>query len=156
PDSGRNPRPPARAARERDHRARGEGRDADDRRALRHLEGGARRVLRLRGRRSRRRDRARLAGPGRPPRRRDRDSPERDLLVTTLEQVFRDEWGRVLASLIGFLGDFDLAEEAAQEAFAIAAQRWPGAGLSLLHVACTAGIACKSVRESRLCTVDAG
>jgi RNA polymerase sigma-70 factor, ECF subfamily len=31
----------------------------------------------------------------------------------------------VLASLIGFLGDFDLAEEAAQEAFVIAAQRWP-------------------------------
>jgi RNA polymerase sigma-70 factor, ECF subfamily len=31
----------------------------------------------------------------------------------------------VLASLIGYLGDFDLAEEAAQEAFAIAAQRWP-------------------------------
>ncbi len=41
-----------------------------------------------------------------------------------LEQVFRDEWGRVVASLIGFLGDFDLAEEAAQEAFAIAAARW--------------------------------
>jgi predicted RNA polymerase sigma factor len=39
-----------------------------------------------------------------------------------LEQVFRDEWGRVLASLIGFLGDFDIAEEAAQEAFAIAAK----------------------------------
>jgi RNA polymerase sigma-70 factor, ECF subfamily len=46
----------------------------------------------------------------------------------TLEQVFRDEWGRVLASLIGFLGDFDLAEEAAQEAFAIAAERWPRDG----------------------------
>ena len=45
-----------------------------------------------------------------------------------LEQVFRDEWGRVLASLIGFLGDFDLAEEAAQEAFAIAAERWPREG----------------------------
>ncbi|MGH2797458.1 MAG: RNA polymerase sigma factor [Thermoleophilaceae bacterium] len=45
-----------------------------------------------------------------------------------LEQVFRDEWGRVLASLVGFLGDFDLAEEAAQEAFAIAAQRWPRDG----------------------------
>jgi RNA polymerase sigma-70 factor (ECF subfamily) len=45
-----------------------------------------------------------------------------------LEQVFRDEWGRVLASLIGFLGDFDLAEEAAQEAFAIAAARWPREG----------------------------
>jgi RNA polymerase sigma-70 factor, ECF subfamily len=42
-----------------------------------------------------------------------------------LEQVFRDEWGRVLAGLIGFLGDFDLAEEAAQEAFAIAAEHWP-------------------------------
>jgi RNA polymerase sigma-70 factor, ECF subfamily len=49
-------------------------------------------------------------------------------LVTTLEQVFRDEWGRVLASLIGFLGDFDLAEEAAQEAFATAAERWPRDG----------------------------
>jgi RNA polymerase sigma-70 factor, ECF subfamily len=45
-----------------------------------------------------------------------------------LEQVFRDEWGRVLATLIGFLGDFDLAEEAAQEAFAIAAERWPREG----------------------------
>jgi predicted RNA polymerase sigma factor len=32
-----------------------------------------------------------------------------------LEYVFRDEWGRVLASLVGFLGDFDKAEEAAQE-----------------------------------------
>jgi RNA polymerase sigma-70 factor (ECF subfamily) len=45
-----------------------------------------------------------------------------------LDQVFRDEWGRVLASLIGFLGDFDLAEEAAQEAFAVAAERWPRDG----------------------------
>ena len=45
-----------------------------------------------------------------------------------LEQVFRDEWGRVLASLIGFLGDFELAEEAAQDAFAIAAERWPRDG----------------------------
>ena len=36
-------------------------------------------------------------------------------MVTTLEQVFREEWGRVLATMIGFLGDFDLAEEAAQE-----------------------------------------
>jgi RNA polymerase sigma-70 factor, ECF subfamily len=50
-------------------------------------------------------------------------------LVTTLEQVFREEWGRVLATLIGFLGDFDLAEEAAQEAFALAADRWPRDGV---------------------------
>jgi RNA polymerase sigma-70 factor, ECF subfamily len=48
--------------------------------------------------------------------------------VLTIEHVFRDEWGRVLATLIGFLGDFDLAEEAAQEAFAIAAARWPEDG----------------------------
>jgi RNA polymerase sigma factor (sigma-70 family) len=34
----------------------------------------------------------------------------------------------VLASLVGFLGDFDEAEEAAQEAFAIAAERWPASG----------------------------
>ena len=34
--------------------------------------------------------------------------------VAVLDRVFRDEWGRVLAGLIGFLGDFDLAEEAAQ------------------------------------------
>jgi RNA polymerase sigma-70 factor, ECF subfamily len=46
-----------------------------------------------------------------------------------LEQVFRDEWGRVLAALIGFLRDFDLAEEAAQEAFAIAAERWRRDGI---------------------------
>ena len=46
-------------------------------------------------------------------------------MVTSLDQVFRDQWGRVLAGLIGLLGDFDLAEEAAQEAFAIAAVRWP-------------------------------
>ena len=46
-----------------------------------------------------------------------------------LEDVFRDEWGRVLASLVGFLRDFDEAEEAAQEAFAIAAQRWPESGV---------------------------
>ena len=50
-------------------------------------------------------------------------------MVATLDQVFRDEWGRVLATLIGFLGDFDVAEEAAQEAFAIAADRWPRDGI---------------------------
>jgi RNA polymerase sigma-70 factor (ECF subfamily) len=46
-----------------------------------------------------------------------------------VERVFREEWGRVLATLIGLLGDFDLAEEAAQEAFAIAAERWPRDGV---------------------------
>ncbi|WP_433731540.1 RNA polymerase sigma factor [Actinoplanes sp. CA-051413] len=46
-----------------------------------------------------------------------------------LDEVFREEWGRVLATLIGVLGDFDLAEDAAQEAFAIAADRWPRDGV---------------------------
>jgi RNA polymerase sigma-70 factor (ECF subfamily) len=50
-------------------------------------------------------------------------------VVDALEQAFHDQWGRVLATLIGFLGDFDLAEEAAQEAFAIAADRWPRDGV---------------------------
>ena len=45
-----------------------------------------------------------------------------------LESVFREHWSRVLASLVGFLGDFDRAEEAAAEAFAVAAQRWPRDG----------------------------
>ena len=49
-------------------------------------------------------------------------------MVAGLDRIFRDEWGRVLATLIGFLGDFELAEEAAQEAFAIAAARWPREG----------------------------
>jgi RNA polymerase sigma-70 factor, ECF subfamily len=49
-------------------------------------------------------------------------------VVAILERAFRDQWGRVLAALIGFLGDFDLAEEATQEAFAIAAERWPRDG----------------------------
>jgi RNA polymerase sigma-70 factor (ECF subfamily) len=45
-----------------------------------------------------------------------------------VEDVFRDQWGRVLATLVGFLGDIELAEDAAQEAFALAAERWPRDG----------------------------
>lgn len=48
--------------------------------------------------------------------------------LSIVDQAFRDEWGRVLAALISFLGDFDRAEEAAQEAFAAAAERWPRDG----------------------------
>jgi RNA polymerase sigma-70 factor (ECF subfamily) len=50
------------------------------------------------------------------------------VVANPLDQAFRDQWGRVLAALIGFLGDFELAEEAAQEAFAIASERWPRDG----------------------------
>ena len=45
-----------------------------------------------------------------------------------LEAVFREHWGRVLAILVGTLRDLELAEDAAQEAFAIAAERWPRDG----------------------------
>jgi RNA polymerase sigma-70 factor (ECF subfamily) len=45
-----------------------------------------------------------------------------------LEDVFRDQWGRVLATLVGVLGDIELAEDAAQDAFALAAERWPRDG----------------------------
>jgi RNA polymerase sigma-70 factor, ECF subfamily len=50
-------------------------------------------------------------------------------VVGILEQVFREQWGYVLAASIGFLGDFDLAEEATQEAFTIAAERWARDGV---------------------------
>jgi RNA polymerase sigma-70 factor, ECF subfamily len=49
-------------------------------------------------------------------------------LATSAAEAFREEWGRVLAALIGILGDFELAEEAAQEAFATAAEVWPREG----------------------------
>ncbi len=46
-----------------------------------------------------------------------------------VEEVYRTEWGRILATLIGVLGDFELAEEAAQEAFAAAVVQWRGEGV---------------------------
>ena len=46
-----------------------------------------------------------------------------------IETVFRDEAGRALATLIRIVGDFDLAEDVLQEAFAVALQRWPASGL---------------------------
>ncbi|MEY9871131.1 RNA polymerase sigma-70 factor (ECF subfamily) [Streptacidiphilus sp. MAP12-33] len=45
------------------------------------------------------------------------------------EQVFRAEYGRCVAALIRFLGDIDLAEEAVQDAFAVALEQWPRRGL---------------------------
>lgn len=44
-------------------------------------------------------------------------------------RLFRHESGRAVATLIGILGDFDLAEEAVQEAFVVALERWPRDGL---------------------------
>src|SRR6266403_1340582 len=44
------------------------------------------------------------------------------------EKLHREESGRILATLIGLLGDFDLAEEMLQEAYSVALQKWPTAG----------------------------
>ena len=44
-----------------------------------------------------------------------------------IDRIFRNEAGRALATLIRLLGDFDLAEEALQDAFASALERWPAA-----------------------------
>jgi RNA polymerase sigma-70 factor (ECF subfamily) len=46
-----------------------------------------------------------------------------------LDGVFREEWGRITAALIHQTGDWDLAEECAQDAFAQALRRWPGDGV---------------------------
>ena len=46
---------------------------------------------------------------------------------TEIEKIFRDEAGRALATLIRLVGDFDLAEDALQDAFATALERWPAA-----------------------------
>lgn len=46
-----------------------------------------------------------------------------------LEAVYRCDWGRIVATLIGLVGDFDLAEECAQEAFAAAVEQWKISGV---------------------------
>src|SRR5712672_1769209 len=48
---------------------------------------------------------------------------------TDIEKIFRDEAGRAMATLIRLVGDFDLAEDALQDAFAVALERWSNAGL---------------------------
>jgi len=46
-----------------------------------------------------------------------------------VERVFREEYGRAVAVLVRSFGDIDVAEEAVQDAFTVAVQRWPSAGL---------------------------
>lgn len=52
--------------------------------------------------------------------------PETDQAV---EELYRSDWGRILATLIGLFNDFELAEEAAQEAFAAAVDQWRTSGI---------------------------
>jgi RNA polymerase sigma-70 factor, ECF subfamily len=49
--------------------------------------------------------------------------------ASAVEEVYRSEWGRIVASLINLIGDFDLAEESAQEAFAVAVEQWRVSGV---------------------------
>jgi RNA polymerase sigma-70 factor (ECF subfamily) len=46
-----------------------------------------------------------------------------------IDATYRADWGRIVATLIRLVGDFDVAEEAAQEAFAAAAEQWRTAGV---------------------------
>ncbi|HLI74332.1 MAG TPA: sigma-70 family RNA polymerase sigma factor, partial [Acidimicrobiales bacterium] len=48
---------------------------------------------------------------------------------TAVAEAFAEEWGRVVATLIRVTGDWDLAEECAQDAFALAVQHWPRDGV---------------------------
>jgi RNA polymerase sigma-70 factor, ECF subfamily len=46
-----------------------------------------------------------------------------------VESVYRSDWGRIVATLIRLFGDFEVAEEAAQEAFAVAVDQWRESGV---------------------------
>ena len=48
---------------------------------------------------------------------------------SAVDEVYRADWGRIVATLIRRFGDFDVAEEAAQEAFAAAIDQWPSTGI---------------------------
>jgi RNA polymerase sigma-70 factor, ECF subfamily len=49
--------------------------------------------------------------------------------TATLERIFREESGRVIATLVRLFGDIDLAEEMVQDAFVVATERWPETGV---------------------------
>ena len=52
-----------------------------------------------------------------------------ELKTSEIERVFRQESGRAIASLVRYFGDIDIAEEAVQDAFVTAVQKWPSSGL---------------------------
>ena len=49
--------------------------------------------------------------------------------AVAVETLYRADWGRIVAILIRLIGDFDIAEESAQEAFAVALRQWPESGV---------------------------
>ena len=102
-----------------------------DRRPVRRGEGAARRLLGRRGPRPRRRARRWPRRPAPPAAARSRSARSRTSTEpdrrpepvdpSDIERVFRAESGRAVASLVRFFGDIDLAEEAVQDAFVVAA-----------------------------------
>jgi len=52
-----------------------------------------------------------------------------DAAAAAVESVYRSDWGRIVATLIALVGDFDLAEESAQEAFTAAVDQWRVSGV---------------------------
>jgi len=50
-------------------------------------------------------------------------------VAAAVEAVYRADWGKIVATLIKLIGDFDLAEDSAQEAFAAAIHQWPTSGI---------------------------
>ena len=58
------------------------------------------------------------------------------VVKAAVDAAFREEWGRVVATLIRVTGDWDLAEECAQDAFAMALQRWPADGVEIGRASC--------------------
>src|SRR2546429_7171447 len=126
-------RRPAAADVDRDDRTAARGRPARHRRSVRGDEGAARRLLPDRGRVDRRGDRPRGEDPVGAARL-DRGPPGagaagRGARIEELARLFREEHGRVLATLIRVLGDFDLAEDALGDAVATALERWPRDGV---------------------------
>src|SRR6185437_5538037 len=94
-------------------------------------EGGPRRLLPHRGGLARRGDRVGRAHP-RCQGRNDRGTPARrpfgERRIDDLARAYRDERARCIAILGRVLGDLDLAEDAVQDAFVAAAERWPRDG----------------------------
>src|SRR5262249_45464438 len=124
---------------EHGHRgARQQRRSADHRWPVHRRQGAYRRLLPDQGARPRRRARV---GPQDGPR---DDAPDRGeasqrgwraliprmtvFPTSAIERVFREEYGRAVAVLVRVFGDIDVAEEAVQDAFTTALERWPATG----------------------------
>ena len=114
------------------HRPRAGRRAARDRRAVRRDEGAARRLLHRRRRRSRHGDRPGRRAAGGTDRRHRGPADHRHVMTEVAEVVdraFRLDAGRAVAALIGAIRDFDLAEEAWQDACEQALRTWPDRGV---------------------------